>query len=275
MAWGEKAWQFAAAMSEEAFVAAAIADLGYLGFAFAYAVDRRTGRSEAFQALTPFAAGTTVAGVPEGGKSTFYHPSGYILIENRPRKLAVRLRAFKADVALADVQPWDATWPIEGGGYNRTQKAMGLPAKGHLELGGERLSLDGHGLSDWTRGAPARETSWRWAAGVGRAGDRVVAWNLRTGFDDPTGEENCIWVDGEPHGVGPATIEIPADETQTWRVAGGDLALSFKEQGDRHENLDLILIASRYRQPWGTYVGTHAGVPLTGFGVTEDHWARW
>ena len=37
----------------------------------------------------------------------------------------------------------------------------------------------------------------------------------------------------------------------------------------------LGLLASRYAQPWGRFEGTFEGQPLTGYGVTEDHWARW
>ncbi len=285
MPWKEKAWQWAGVVSDDAFVACAVAHLGYLGFCFAYAVDRRTGKTASFQATTPLAAGTQVAAGPEDGHSAFHHPSGYVLIDNRPRRMVITLQAFQAEAEFQDIVPWDATWSIEGTGYNRTQKAMGLPATGTLHLGDEDLSLSGHGLLDYTRGCPAHETSWRWAAGTGHSGGRIISWNLRTGFDDPTGAENAVWIDGEPRGLGPAQIVPPTPEEVAkephersplvWRIACDGLELAFTEAGDRHENLDLTLIASRYRQPWGSYRGTFEGAPLEGYGVTEDHWARW
>jgi hypothetical protein len=276
MAWGEKAWQYTAFISDDAFVAAAIAHLGYLGFAFAYVVDRRSGRQTGFQAITPLAFGAEVAPSPDSGKSVFYHPSGYILMENRPRRLSIRLKEFRCDAALEEIKPFDATWPIQDSGYNRTQKAMGLPCEATLIERGAARTLAGHCLSDWTRGTPARETAWGWSAGVGTAGGRLVAWNLRTGFDDPSGAENCVWVACEPRCYdGPAEIDLPAEGAKAWAMRYGDLTVSFEEEGERHENLDLILVASRYRQPFGRYTGTFQGDPLVGFGVAEDHWARW
>lgn len=275
MPWKEKAWQWMGVVSDDAFVACAVADLGYLGFCFAYAVDRHTGNTAAFQATSPLAAGTRVASGPDADHTAFHHPSGYVLIDNRPRRMVITLQQFRAEAEFQGIEPWEATWPIPPTGYNRTQKAMGMPSSGTLHLGSRTLSLSGHGLQDYTRGRPARETSWRWAAGTGMAGGRVVSWNLRTGFDDPEGVENAIWVDGVPRAAGPAVIELPDGNGAAWSIQAGGLELTFLEDGDRHENLDLVLVASRYRQPWGPYAGTFEGEPLAGYGVTEDHWARW
>jgi hypothetical protein len=98
-----------------------------------------------------------------------------------------------------------------------------------------------------------------------------VAWNLRTGFGDPLEVENACWVDGQPSRLEAARID-PGDR---WTVAAGALRLSFEADGQHAENLDVKLIASRYQQPWGRFTGTFEGAPLTGYGVVEDHWARW
>jgi hypothetical protein len=58
-------------------------------------------------------------------------------------------------------------------------------------------------------------------------------------------------------------------------VTAGDLELSFIPEGVHTEDLNLWLLASRYSQPWGRFVGTWRGEPLEGYGVVEDHWARW
>lgn len=276
MAWGEKTWQWMGIASDEAFVAAAIAHLGYLGFAFAYVVDRKTGKSRGFQAISPLGLGTEVAPGPDLGHSVFYHPRGYIRIENAPRRLTISLGDFEAEANAEGVRPWDATWPTSGAGYTRTQKTMGMPTTGSVSFENHKLSLDGHALLDWTRGVMGRETSWRWSAGVGQAGDSVVAWNLRTGFDDSTEAENAVWVDLEPHSPGQATIQLPSEiGSKVWKVSAGGLELDFEPQGQREENLNLVLIASRYKQPWGRYIGSYEGVALEGYGVVEEHWALW
>ncbi|MOA35124.1 hypothetical protein D3C78_1565490 [compost metagenome] len=51
--------------------------------------------------------------------------------------------------------------------------------------------------------------------------------------------------------------------------------LSFHPEGVHSEDLNMGLVASRYAQPWGRYEGSFEGQALTGYGVAEDHWARW
>lgn len=268
---GEKAWQFVALASEGAFVSAAIAHLGYLGFVFAVAYDRETTQTEAFQLVIPLALGVKVAREAGAGRSELFPPWGVMRIDPAPRTLQLNLPIFRAEAALDAVEPWRVEWPIGSHGRNRTHKEMGFACRGRLYLRDRSLSLDGFGLMDWTRGSPARETAWRWAAGVGRAGDRLIAWNLRTGFDDPAQVENAIWIDGVPQAAGRARLEPgPA-----WTVSAGGLELAFDSHGERHEDLNLGIIASRYRQPWGRFHGQFEGVPLEGYGVVEEHWARW
>jgi hypothetical protein len=266
----EKKWQFAAIVAEEALVAAAVADFGYLGYAFAYAWVREGGTLRKFRHITPMGLGATVAGEPDADDSAFAVP--FTGIRYDARALAVHAPGWRAEVAFAgDAAPLDAAWEIPGGGPHRTRKRMGERAEGTLTIGGRAIKLDGLGLKDWSRGLPARETAWRWVAGAGRVGGRVIAWNLRTGFDDPTEVENAVWLDGAPVAVGRAIIEPgPA-----WRIEAGPLRLAFRPDGAHAEDLDLGLLASRYGQPWGTFEGTWDGAPVVGHGVTEDHWARW
>ena len=277
----EKRWQFAAIATDQALVSAAVAHFGYLGYAFAYVWEREGGRLRKFQQITPLALGASVATEPDAGRSAFWSPLGAISFDAGDGRLEVRAAGWSAEVHFAnDARPFDAAWTISGAGHpwassgagrHRTRKRMGQAAEGSLVLDGRRLPLRGLGLQDWSRGHLARETAWRWAAGAGRAGDRVVGWNLRTGFDDPSEAENALWIDGEPVHLGAATIE----PGPTWRVAAGPLSLTFRPDGEHREDLDLLAIASRYTQPWGVFEGTLDGAPVVGYGVVEDHWARW
>lgn len=268
----EKRWQFAAIASEDHLVSAAVAHFGYLGYAFAYCWDRETGKLRKFKHIVPGAVGITVASAPDEGASAFWSPLDAVTFDPVGNRLEVRAWDWRAEIDFdGDAQAFDAAWAIPSAGGHRTRKRMGEGAGGTLWLDGKPRELKGRGLKDWSRGQLARETSWRWAAGAGMVGDKVVAWNLRTGFDDPTEVENAVWVDGEPVSVGRATIEPGG----SWRVEAGPLVLQFSPDGEHREDLNLLLLASRYTQPWGRFDGKWDGRPLTGYGVVEDHWARW
>ena len=120
--------------------------------------------------------------------------------------------------------------------------------------------FEADGLLDESAGRHPRRTSWLWSAGVGPG----VAWNFCDGLHDG---ENTVWVGGEPHAVG-----VPRFDG----LAGvGDLR--FEAQATRARKEDLVLIASDYEQPFGTFTGSLpvAGELRRGWGVMERHEARW
>lgn len=266
-----KRWQYAAIVSEEAFVSAAVVNLGYAGFAFVSAYDRLAREEAAMQRLVPFALGVKVASGIADGQTRMRLPGLRIEMDNAKRQLAIQVPGIAIEASWDAGEAWDSHWEIGEAGYDHTCKLMGVASKGILTLKDRKRSLEGHALLDHTEGRLARTTTWRWAAGVGRAGNRLVAWNLRTGLDDPEERESAVWVDGVPSAPGPARI-APGSQ---WEVSAGALDLCFDPDGERCEDKDLWLVKSRYRQPWGRYSGTFEGVPLEGYGVVEDHWALW
>lgn len=266
-----KTWQYLAIVSEEAFLSTAVVHLGYLGLVFVMAYDRKTGERKDFEALTPLGVGMYVPLIPEAEAATAWLPQGIVRIDSGARTMRMSLPKLTAEAICASSQPWDAYWKIGMFGYDRTAKHAGFKTQGFLKMGDRHLSLNGHGVLDWTRAVMARETSWRWSAGMGRAGDRLIAWNLRQGLSDPDEVENAIWIDGVPHAAGHCKLE----PGETWKVGAWDLDLAFTPDGERTQNLDMLLLASRYRQPFGRFHGTFEGMPLEGYGVVEDHWARW
>ena len=123
---------------------------------------------------------------------------------------------------------------------------------------------------DDSAGYHARRTAWHWSAGHGRLEDgRAVGWNLVAGVHDGEPSERTVWVDGEPHEVGP--VEFADDLSRV-----GDLEFS-RLVGARgpHQPPDLPkpTIASRSgRFAASCQVGF--GWP-TGYGVMEEHDVRW
>jgi Protein of unknown function (DUF2804) len=158
-----------------------------------------------------------------------------------------------------------------GRSYIWTRKYAPVRVRGRVTAGGEVFDLDGeHGFVDESAGYHARHTAWRWSAGLGRTDDgRRVAWNLVEGVHDaPESSERTVWVDGEPHEVPPQ--EFAADLS---RVGG----LEFREWSARAASTNLLLMRSRYRQPFGEFRGElPGGLRLAeGHGVMEEHDVHW
>jgi len=156
-----------------------------------------------------------------------------------------------------------------------TRKQAGVPARGEVRVGSRSYALDCHAVVDDTAGYHRRHTQWTWSAGVGTATDgRRVGWNLVAGVNDPpTGSERAIWIDHVPYEPGPVTF---ADDLSRIEFSDGG-ALEFSEWSAREENTNVLLLRSRYRQPFGTFTGSFPdGVQLArGYGVVEVHDVHW
>ena len=162
-----------------------------------------------------------------------------------------------------------------GSQYAWTVKRAGVAARGTAAIGDRVLSLDGFAVVDDSAGYHARETAWRWSAGVGVAeSGAAVAWNLVDGLHDAaTASERSVWVDGRAHEVGPVRF---AGDLSGVEFAGGG-ALEFRAEASRARRERLLIVASDYEQPFGTFAGVlpGAGRLRSGLGVMERHAARW
>jgi Protein of unknown function (DUF2804) len=157
-----------------------------------------------------------------------------------------------------------------GNSYAWTRKQGGVHARGAIRLRGEQRPIDARAVIDDTAAYYERRTCWRWSAGVGRAEDgRRLAWNLVDGVNDPpTDSERTVWIEGDPHEVGPCSFA---------RDLSGVDALRFEPEAVRQRRDNLLVLRSHYRQPFGTFLGAlPGGIRLAeGYGVMEEHDARW
>jgi hypothetical protein len=167
-------------------------------------------------------------------------------------------------LSVSDAAPVEVVSP-HGAQYIWTRKRGGVRVRG-TALGRE---VDSMGLVDESAGYHARRTSWWWSAGVGvlESGE-PVAWNLVDGVHDAAvGSERTVWVAGSPREVGPVAFD---------GLRGvGDLRFTAEATRARREN--LVLMASEYEQPFGTFAGSlpGAGELREGYGVMERHDVRW
>jgi hypothetical protein len=173
------------------------------------------------------------------------------------------------DIELDETAGIETVSP-SGDSYAWTRKQLGITARGVIAIEGRPRRLACHAVIDDTAAYYERHTSWRWSAGVGLARDgRPVAWNLVSGVNDPERDsERTVWVDGE-------ATEPPRSEFAPGLTAVDGLWFSAEAQRERREN--LVLVRSRYRQPFGTFSGELAdGIELAeGYGVMEDHDVWW
>ncbi len=158
-----------------------------------------------------------------------------------------------------------------GEGYAWTRKQGAVAVRGTVTLAdGRPRAVQASAIIDDTSAYYERHTRWRWCAGVGTdAEGRALAWNLVEGVNDPpAGSERTVWVDGVAREVGPVAIAPGLD-------AAGDLR--FDAEAVREHRQNLLVVRSRYRQPFGTFSGTLPGGPAlaAGYGVMEDHDVFW
>jgi hypothetical protein len=85
--------------------------------------------------------------------------------------------------------------------------------------------------------------------------------------DAPSCSERAVWVDGVPREVGPVAFD-------GLREVGG---LRFSAAATRARRDRLLVVASDYEAPFGTFTGSvpEAGELEAGWGVMERHDARW
>lgn len=165
--------------------------------------------------------------------------------------------------------------PTCAGHYVWTRKQADVPARGFVEIHGQRHDIDGVAFIDESAGYHDRHTAWKWSAGNGLTSDgRAVSWNLVAGVHDaPADSERTVWIDRQPAEVGP--VAFAPDLSQVTFTEGG--SLEFAEWAAREEDMNMLLMRSRYRQPFGTFSGTFpGGIELAqGYGVMEEHDVRW
>lgn len=245
-----KRWRYVGVFGEEVMLCAARAEIGPLGQSFWVLWDRQRRRHYAHTSLRPGSHEVTMDG---------------------PR-LEIDSPGLRASLQLGQCLPIESICP-SGSSWAWTRKRAGVPVEGTVEIPGRRWQVSARGVDDESAGYHRRHTSWRWSAGVGRAGDgRRLAWNLVEGVNDPVeNSERAIWVDGEPTEPAPVSFrEMDAIEFPDGAV------LEFASESAHARDENFLLVRSRYRHRFGTFSGSLGGLPLAeGFGVMEEHDAVW
>ena len=308
-----KQWHYTSVVSPRLFFACAVVDVGYVGNAFAYVVDRQSGKAHEFRMLSPLAAGITVAANSIDGTTSVNKSGwGHIALGNDSKRgkryIDVRLDgrlgttpapALRAELEIADrggdPDPIVVVEESEPGCYLYTHKCYGLNAGGRVRCGDLDVTLemgDGHAGLDFNRGFRPRQTWWNWAAAGGYASDGArVGFNLTAHrrWDDPSSLEEdaadcAIWLDGMSEKISRVEFDYdPSDLMLPWQIRDSDglVDLRFSPIGERHEDVDFGIVVSRFHQPYGLFEGElrsrkgRSYAIRDVFGVTEQHFAKW
>jgi hypothetical protein len=266
-----KRWRYVGVFCDEFMLCAARAQVGPVGQTFWAIVDRSTGEMiERTRKHPPFGRGDVWSltadksiwpiGSDEEGVVT------WVDAKEARAKLEVGKGTWVESVNLNGA-------PGEGG-WVWTRKRI-APIVCDVRLpDGRRWKTTAFGVEDESAGYHPRHTVWQWSAGVGHTPDgRALGWNLVSGVNDgETGSERAVWVDGEPFEPGP--VSFAPDLGSIGFAEGG--RLEFEAEAERHATENLRIVRFEYRQPFGSFSGSLAGIEIaSGIGVMEHHDALW
>lgn len=291
--------------SQDAYYCTALVDLGYLGYAFAFLYDLRTGRFDEVSKITPFAKGVQVTRNVEGesylrsrNMRLSYHRQpptsehdGSVILEahahlddGRPFEAELTVEYPRGEETMNVVIPWSDRK------FHFTSKHAAVPAHGYVRLGKETTNFpagESFAWLDFGRGIWPYESAWNWTIAGGTSDGRRLGFNFGSGWTDGTGmTENAIFIDGKVHKL---AEEIrfdydPANVLAPWRITSvrtDRVRLTFTPKYDRFDQTNALVIRSSLHQVIGHYEGTiisdqGSTLAIRDFvGVAEEHQARW
>ena len=295
----EKRWQYLGFSHLDHFIGLAVVNVGYLGTGWLYHYDRRRNTLRQWQRKSLLARDLTTGDDPCTSPFAFDTPGFSVRITadtaNTQRTAVVDVSGpagrLAGDLVIRDdgSQALGFLGPQKGGRFNLTYKTAGLPASGSVQMeGGDRIDLAQDRTRahvDWTWGCPPRVTTWNWAACSGVLPDgRSFGFNFGSGLNEGAFYQNVLWIDGLLSPLRKVHFHYdPRDIMRPWRLLDdeGRVDLRFDPFGQRGENINVLVIQSRFKQPFGSYFGKVVGddgcpVHLDGLGgVAEEHFARW
>lgn len=285
-----KRWHYVALATERCFIGLAIVDLGWTNTAFAYVFDRHN-KTMLLDWAQDGLPGLTakVSNMPTTGTLTWFKHIGVHL-----RYEHLGGARYQLSVAIKDQLHLDATLdtqhaapfltaigPIANGGCaHSTVKSSALSVTGSARVNGQVFDLNQACASfDYSNGLLARNTEWVWAS----AHSPSIGFNLQKGYFGA--HENVLWLNGKLIPLGNAHFAFdPQHPLKPWRIHTDDglLDLTFHPEGARQARKNMVVAASYYIQPIGTFSGKVKASALTPaqqvsqlVGVTEDHQSRW
>lgn len=296
---GYKRFQYFGAISDEIIFGCALVDLRYLGMAFVYLYRPNDGALRQWRIKLPLALGMHLSDSPVIGHSSFrfgntridltYDDNAIGLSHEKRLRIAIG-DELRVDASLGEPPAYPRLalcTPIAGNGWVYAQKTAGVPVSGSIRsvLGNFDLAaIRCHGHHDFSAGYMRRDTFWNWAciSGVTTSGESL-GLNVSWGVNETGWSENCVWLDNRRFALSQVRFDFDRDDAgSVWHItsANGDIDLRFTPAGCFSEDIDALVLASRFKQFFGRFDGCvtagHKRVDVSGmWGFVEDQFSRW
>lgn len=278
---GRKTWIYAGVFNQRYYTGFAIADAGLVATAFAYVFDAQTQKYVEEKATVPFGF---AANFDPTIQSEWRLKNFAIVSNGTSMLLTYKGKRITLEMKLENNFSHGLTTLTAAAGrpFNHTYKDILMPAQVVATVDGETVSYGGNiGSIDFSKGYPPRNTFWNWASMVGHTDSGApIGINLVAHHNNSL--ENSLWTANGGMAISQAVFEYqqPLNKS-TWAIRSidGIVDLTFTPLGARAENINAILMLSKFVQPFGVFKGTvllnGTREAVTGYGVTEEHFAKW
>ena len=295
-----KRWDYYAIITPRGFFSATIADLGYAGNLFVYAMDFETGELHEEGLVIPLRKNIQLPRNSTEGDSHFKNKKVSLdfHVETTHRKISVTWpnfhsgRGIQAEIIL-DCPPGYESMaiviPIGKKRFYYNRKINCLPAEGTIHYGDSIEILDPatcSGSLDWGRGVWEYQSYWNWASSSGFLPDgRTVGLNLGCGFGDLSkAGENALILGNRIHKLEQVKFDYtPGDYMKPWKFSDpkSRLELTFTPFKERIAQTRRGIIDSEVHQMFGRYNGKAVADDGEVIWIknliyfAEEHNARW
>ncbi|MDX1804606.1 MAG: DUF2804 domain-containing protein [Alcanivorax sp.] len=291
-----KQFQYFGVISADLLAGCALAHTGYLGMAFFYIFEPRSGRLREYTWRSPLGLALDMSRSPREGLSRFRQKQVDIRLgyEQRGDGLRKTLMVSLPDMQLQahmdegpDFQPMSLCTRTGVNGWAYANKVAARPVTGQLRMGEteqDLASLGACGHHDFSAGYMRRETFWNWACFSARQDGHHLGLNLSCGVNETSFSENCLWVDDQCIHTDGVTFDYHRDALmRPWKIRSrcGQVNLTFEPSGNHRERLNLGLFASNFNQLFGCFHGhlrlndgRHFAIERH-YGFVEEQYAKW
>ena len=291
-----KQFQYFGIISDQLLAGCAFAHTAYLGMAFFYIFEPKTGELKEYTWRSPLGRDLNMSASPRVGESHFKQKGVDIRLgyqDNQgslTKTLSISLDGLSLEAVLSEgdqYQPMSLCTRTGVNGWVYANKVAGRTVTGNLTRNGHRQDLSELGACghhDFSAGYMRRETFWNWACLSSKVGDTRIGLNLSCGVNETTFSENCLWVDDVMVPTAGVIFDYHRDDLmQPWQIRSlcGQVNLRFTPSGNHKERLDLGLFASNFNQLFGRFDGDLTlkdgrTIPIQAhYGFVEEQYAKW
>jgi hypothetical protein len=275
-----KTWMYAGAFNSRYYVGFAIADAGIVATAFAYIFDAQTSLYIEEKTTSPFGFGSVFDPDLKTSwrlkKFSITRDADSFVCSYQGKRLTVKMTIKENGKGSTTIAP------ARDRPFHHTYKNLLLPAQVEANADGQSIDFTGNiGSIDFSKGYPPRHTFWNWVS-MNATTDTGIEFGVNLVADFNNSIENALWVNGEVLQLSQATFSYGRPvEKATWQIAtlDGAITMEFKPLGMRGEDINALLMMSRFKQPFGVFTGivrlNGQNHKFTGYGVVEEHFAKW